>query len=208
MTTDFTGSDAFPALINGPEPGSGVTAASVNDPMVQLANRSIWLKNRTVGRASLLERVADSSSFGDSGPTTLQDMKAVTAWTDIAGVEITTTEDVAEGDIVLARCCVHVRSKRADAGFLGLRLVATYDISGTPATANATTRRWVGDSAAHDLVYIPVDLFTAFTIAADADSTLRLALQGKVTAAGNAGDDLYVANPWTIEAQILRPVTL
>ena len=208
MTTDFTGSDSFPELINGPEPGGSVAALAVCDPVQQVASRTIWLRNRIVDRASLLEAVKDSSTFPSTGPTTLQDMKAITSWTDIAGLTLSSTSEVAEGDIVQVRALIHVRHKRATAGFLGARLTITYDVSGSPVTATANVPHWIGDGAASDVAYLPVSLSLSLPIAALASGVVTAKVQGIVTAAGDAGDDLYIANPWCMWLQILRPVIL
>lgn len=206
MGITFTGNGAsYPAAISGPEPGDTVTAESVTDGDTLLADRTEWLREAVDGRGIVIECTRARSTPDDDGPDNLQDMKAITTWTNIPGVTCTTTEDVADGDQVIVTIHCHVRHKRSDAGVMGLRLVINYELSGTPTDAVTWTRRWVGDpAAASDLCYIPIEIMVRTVIAPTAGGTLTARLQGILSDAGNSGDDIYVAAPWEITITTIR----
>lgn len=206
MGTTFTGSDSFPAAISGPVATEAITGISVTDGDTLLADRTIWLKNRVVGRSTQIDYAVAKSTVNDTGPADIVDMKAITSWTDVSGVTVASTLAVAASDIVIVSCLAHVRHKRTTAGFLGLRIKLTYSLAGVPTSAVANARRWIGDSAATDLPYVPVELTLVAPIAPTANSTITAQLQAICTAAGGGGDSLFVADPWAMSLRVLRPV--
>ena len=194
--TAITGSDVFTATCVGPDPGTA-THTQVNDLGTHLANRTIWLKNRLVGCGDILEStiIGTSTILGS-----LIDLKVLTTYTLIPGMQVTLANAAKVGDIVLveASCQVQYQGDALLTNHLKLALKAP---NGGSSTVQSATARLVS-SETPSLTHVHLGQALLVT---GSDGGTEVGVYGAcATSSGNT--TATVRTPWAMSVTHIRPV--
>lgn len=197
MTTDFTGSDTWHAVISGPSTATPVTAASVCDMGVLEADRSMWLKNRLVGCGQIL-----SAPF--VGATTMLgsviDLKTTTTYTTIPGMTLDLDDAVEVGDIVMVRAQMQVQYQGVAVPTNGMKLMPCVPEGGV-GHANVTSAQLV-ISHTNDQIQ-PVSIGVTYKVAVAGGT--GVSIKGACfTSSDNTTATVF--SPWFLSAVHIRPV--
>lgn len=208
--TDIVGSDNFVETIVGPDNGPALLVDVLNMG-TQLADRTIWLKNRIAGNALLAYAgTAGALSTSDIPPLALS--AADNSWKTVTNGSTTVAIDTSafvcqEGDLIVAVFCLQVRAKRDTSGAYAIRASIHHGVDGGPLVTNTTPRVWLGtasdpiDTGVVSLVYQ-----VAYVCPTDTDSALSVMLEHKAFPDLGAGEQAAVYFPFSAYVQVFRTV--
>lgn len=195
MTTDFTGSDAWHTTISGPATAQAVTAPSVCDMGLLVADRTIWLKNRIIGNLKQIElSILRSSSYTEvlNLVTTLG--PSITSFADVPGFEITLANAVLEDDIIVCEATLVAAHKGDAISTDRLEMAITgAGTSGAVHVVSSDAGAWATTKVSHAEV----------RASGGAAPTIKLRTR---CATSGTNDYAQLWGPWVFSVHHLRPI--